>query len=258
MAEVWHNNRADIRYFALAVGGCKGIRDFSAKRPYSVLGIQFLLRLCLHHCDEQTHEPVQHSYVIPRGKQGVRKTNTAIPGLPARVLRLCSWRSARPRLSHRPTPNPAYDQTDAIRTAELCCLDFSRQGFDVEGRIQPHEGGLDGVADPWGSSVASVRPASASSCSCSCLRYRCCTPDAPKQKVEATVSSWMSDRRTETLRIADGVCCDGRTSFSRVRQAAPTRAPRSAPPASGTAAASAEKVDEIANTVPEDIKSSGN
>ena len=32
---------------------------------------------------------------------------------------------------------------------------------------------------------------------------------------------------------------------------------QSSAPASGTAAASAEKVDEIANTVPEDIKSSG-
>jgi hypothetical protein len=75
------------------------------------------------HCDEQTHGPVEHGPFVAVG----------------------AARSIAPAYA-----DPAYDQTDAIRTAELCCLVFSRQGFDVEGRIQPHEGGLDGVADPWG------------------------------------------------------------------------------------------------------------
>ena len=80
----------------------------------------------------------------------MRKTNTAIPRIAsARVAALFvavgAARSIGPAYA-----DPAYDQTDAIRTAELCCLVFSRQGFDVEGRIQPHEGELDGVADPWG------------------------------------------------------------------------------------------------------------
>ena len=35
--------------------------------------------------------------------------------------------------------DPAYDQTDAIRTAKQFCLDISRQGFDVEGRIHAHD-----------------------------------------------------------------------------------------------------------------------
>ena len=102
------------------------------------------------HCDEQTHGPVQHRNVIPRGKQGVRKTNTAIPRIAsARVVALFVAVGAATSIAPD-YADPSYDQTDAIRTAKQCCLDFSRQGFDVEGRIQPHEGGLGGVADPWG------------------------------------------------------------------------------------------------------------
>ena len=80
----------------------------------------------------------------------MRKTNTAIPRIAsARVAAL--FLAAGAATSIAPAyADPAYDQTDAIRTAKQCCLDFSRQGFDVEGRIQPLEGGLGGVADPWG------------------------------------------------------------------------------------------------------------
>ena len=68
----------------------------------------------------------------------MRKTNTAIPRIAsARVAALFVAAGAATSIAPAHA-DPSYDQTGAIRTAEQCCLDFSRQGFDVEGRIQPH------------------------------------------------------------------------------------------------------------------------
>ena len=70
------------------------------------------------------------------------------------------------------------------------------------------------------------------------------------------MSAGCQDRRTKLWRIAAVFAATGALALSGCASGTNTSTQSSAP-ASGTAAASAEKVDEIANTVPEDIKSSG-
>ena len=66
----------------------------------------------------------------------------------------------------------------------------------------------------------------------------------------------MSRPSEETLAHRSGVCCDRRTRCCRAARASTDTSTESSarPPDGGDVA---EKVDEIANTVPEDIKSSG-
>ena len=83
------------------------------------------------------------------------------------------------------------------------------------------------------------------------FRYRP-DEDGPMQKEEATVLGGCQNRRGKIWRIAAVFAASGALALSGCASGGEPSGP-----ATETAAAAAAKVDEIANTVPEEIKSSG-
>ena len=172
---------SDIRYFA--IGGRRAQRNprLQRKAAFSSLGIQFLLRLCFFTAMSRHTGPFSTADVIPRGKQGVRKTNTAIRRI-ASARRCGSVRGGRRGHVYRTGlcgPGLRPDGRDPDRQAVLSR--FFSAGAST------WKAGYNLMKEGWTESqTPGVDPRLPFSCqrvrSLLLFRYRCCAPDPRSRK----------------------------------------------------------------------------